>query len=82
MLVLHPEGTSSGGDGDDGSDSSLSDVHGGGAVNDGGCDSAGASALKMQTIMALSSQLLGKKASIVVQVCEITHLCTTAATKP
>jgi hypothetical protein len=63
VLVLHPEGLSDGGDGGGDDDSSVSGL--GGAV-DG--DDPGAAALKMQTIMALTAQLLGKKAAVVVQV--------------
>jgi hypothetical protein len=63
VLVLHPEGPSDGGDGGGDDDSSVSGL--GGAV---GGDDPGAAALKMQTIMALTAQLLGKKAAVVVQV--------------
>jgi hypothetical protein len=67
ILVLHPDdSSSSSSDGDDGDDD------GGSASSVGaGADSspsAGGAALKMQTIMALTAQMEGKKAAVVVQV--------------
>jgi hypothetical protein len=69
VLVLHPEGASDNAEGGADDNSSVSGQ--GGEV--GGND-PGAAALKMQTIMALTAQLLGKKAAVVVQVGNGCHL--------
>lgn len=66
VLLLHPEGGGGGeGEGSD-EDASVSEVTGAAAGGTGGA--AGAAVLKMQTIMALTSVLAGKKVAMVVQV--------------
>jgi hypothetical protein len=68
VLLLHPE-VSEGGDGSDGDGSSDDGAENGAAVAaSNGSDNPGAAALKLQTMMALSGQLLGSKAKVVVQV--------------
>lgn len=68
VLLLHPE-VSEGGDGSDGDGSSDNGAENGTAVAaSNGSDNPGAAALKLQTMMALSGQLLGSKAKVVVQV--------------
>jgi hypothetical protein len=68
VLLLHPE-ASEGGEGSDGdgsSDNGAENVAAAAATS--GSENPGAAALKLQTMMALSGQLLGSKAKVVVQV--------------
>lgn len=68
MLVLHPSEEAASEVASEGADDAGSAAGDAAAEADGAGSSTGANALKMQTIMALSSQVLGSRAHIVVQV--------------